>query len=556
MKTWTLVLTAFASAVSTLLASAPFGIGFAAIAAPLCLIVIALGAKTTKGALSWIFVFQLPLWLWLHSWVADVALAGWFGLGFYMSIWAPLFVLAVRHVQRRTSISIVLYAPILWVGLECIRGIVLFDGYPWYLAGTGILDWPIVSIASFGSVWSASFLVIAIAAALAAFRSLQWWTWASLAVVCIFFIVEGQPIENESNARMNVAVIQTNVSQSNKVAWLWESQLIEVSQAITMTKEATMQQDAHPSLIIWPETMLPGSGFEVTRNDFAPWIDSFVPYWVWPEKILAVASELKIPILVGSQTHTAIKIIEHEQTLHPEIDTIYNSAVLVTPNGETQRYDKIFLTPFGETIPYLSIFPALQEWVRNTFGAAMLFNVDAGGAPHRFTVQCDSIASENSAEITFATPICFEDTVPSVVRELVWEDGKRVAGALINLSNDGWFSDDDAARLQHVREARMRCIENLTPMVRAANTGLSCLIDAGGRMKERAQVDGKIALRQSAILHATVIDGQGKPLSRFVGDAVAWLSLIGGILLVVRSSFLRSKEHAEQNKESNETTST
>jgi hypothetical protein len=75
-------------------------------------------------------------------------------------------------------------------------------------------------------------------------------------------------------------------------------------------------------------------------------------------------------------------------------------------------------------------------------------------------------------------------------------------------------------------------------------------------MKVRAQVDGKIALRQSAILHATVIDGQGKPLSRFVGDAVAWLSLIGGILLVVRSSFLRSKEHAEQNKESNETTST
>jgi hypothetical protein len=66
-------------------------------------------------------------------------------------------------------------------------------------------------------------------------------------------------------------------------------------------------------------------------------------------------------------------------------------------------------------------------------------------------------------------------------------------------------------------------------------------------------VDGKFAMRQRAILHATIFEGLGKPLSRLVGDAVAWLSLIGGILLVVRSSFLRSKAHEEQNEESNET---
>ncbi|MBC8202079.1 MAG: apolipoprotein N-acyltransferase [Planctomycetes bacterium] len=555
MKTWTLVLTALASAVCTLLSSAPYGFGLAAIAAPLCLLVIALRAKTIRSALCWIFIFQLPLWLWLHSWVAVVAFAGWLGLGFYMSIWAPLFVLAVRYVRPKTSISMVVYAPTLWVGLECIRGIVLFDGYPWYLAGTGILDWPIVSIASAGSVWSASFLVVALSAALANFRSVRCWTWASLVVVCAFFFIKGLPLEMESGASMNVAVIQTNVSQSNKVAWSWKSQLEEVSQAITMTKKATLNQEAQPSLLIWPETMLPGSGFEVKRNDFAPWVDSFAPYWVWPEKILEVASELKTPILIGTQTHMAIEIVAQGQTLHPEITTIYNSAVLVAPNGTTERYDKIFLTPFGERIPYLSIFPALQEWVRDSFGAAMLFNVDVGGAPHRFTMQCDSDEVDTTAEITFATPICFEDTVPSVIRDLVWVDGKRVAGALINLSNDGWFSDDDGARLQHVREARMRCIENKTPMVRAANTGLSCLIDASGRVQKSAMVDGKIAVRQKAILHATIFEGSGKPLSRFVGDAVAWLSLIGGILLVLKSYYLRSKVYEKQSKNPDETPS-
>jgi apolipoprotein N-acyltransferase len=92
-------------------------------------------------------------------------------------------------------------------------------------------------------------------------------------------------------------------------------------------------------------------------------------------------------------------------------------------------------------------------------------------------------------------------------------------------------------------------------MVRAANTGLSCLIDASGRIRESAKVDGKIAVRQSAILHATIFEGSEKPLSRFVGDAVAWLCLIGGILLVLKSSYLRSKVNEEQNENPDEATS-
>ena len=445
----------------------------------------------------------------------------------------------------------VICAPVIWVGLECLRGIVIFDGYPWYLAGTGIIDWPIVSIASVGSVWSASLLVVAIAAAIATANQVKWWTWASLGVVCVFFFFLGIANEKHLGARIEVAVIQTNVSQSNKVAWAWEKQLQDVSSAIEMTIQSVRNGEIRPSLVVWPETMLPGSGFEVTSADFAPWEESFVPYWIWPEKIREVAMELETPILVGSQTHLSVEIIQEERTLRPELGSAYNSAVLVRPDGKTERYDKIFLTPFGERIPYLHVFPSLQNWVRENFGAAMLFDLEVGGNPNRFTLQCNGVAKGSSAEITFATPICFEDTVPVVVRELIWEDGKRKAGALINLSNDGWFGSDDGARLQHVREARMRCVENKTPMLRAANTGLSCLIDMYGKIQEVATVDDENAMRQSTIMHAKVFEGLGLPLSRFVGDWVAWLSLFGGILLIIQSSFKRSVKNGEQSDAAN-----
>jgi apolipoprotein N-acyltransferase len=544
MKPWALVLTAIASAICTLLSSAPFGFGLAAFAAPMFLLLIALHAKSTRCAVLLIYVVQIPLWLWLHSWVAEVAFAGWIGLGLYLSAWAPLFVLLIRRVHANAKISLVLSAPIIWVGLECLRGIIIFDGYPWYLAGTGIVDWPIVSIASAGSVWSASFLVVAIAAALATAKQVKRWTWMSLTIVCLFFFFQGIQVDKQMGAQIEVAVIQTNVHQDNKVAWDWERQLVDVSGAIEMTIDSVLGGPVIPSLVVWPETMLPGSGFEVSPIDFSPWEDRFVPDWIWPEKIREVAKQLDTPILLGSQTHIDVEIKKDERGLWPDASSIFNSAVLVFPSGETQRYDKIFLTPFGEKIPYVHLFTIVQNWVRETFGAAMLFDLDPGGNPNRFTLACEG-PHNTVSEITFATPICFEDTVPFVVRDLIWVEGKRKAGALINLSNDGWFGNNDGARLQHIREARMRCIENMTPMVRAVNTGLSCSIDSRGNIQEVATVNGERAIRQNAIMYAKVFEGTELPLSRFVGDWVAWLSLFGGILLVIRSTFKRSKENGE-----------
>ena len=518
--------------------AAPFGIWPCSnsLSRSMFFILIAFHAKKTQNALLIVFLTQVPVWIVLHAWVEHVAMFGWIGLGLYMSIWAPLFVLLLRRVQT-IPVSIIFTAPMLWVGLECLRGIVIFDGYPWYLAGTGIVDWSMASIATVGSVWIVSFLVVLIAATLATAKQVKWWTWLFLTLFCFYISATpwGDYMRAPSRNITDVIVIQTNVSQDNKVAWTWERQMRDVTHAIDLTYMAIEQAEVKPSLIIWPETMLPGSGFEVDRLDFGPRGKKPLLHFGIGLQRFAKSQTISIYRFLLVLKHGWIsKLLKGVDVVRVEPSSQFNSAVLVYPNGTTERYDKSFLTPFGERIPYVEQFPSLQEWIREQVGSAMLFDLNPGGETHRFSLPTSTVRDEPT-EWTFATPICFEDTVPSVVRNLIWENGDRKAGALVNLSNDGWFSDDASAHMQHVREARMRCIENMTPMVRAANTGISCFIGSNGKVQK------ELPIGEHGILPIQLHSGFDLPKSRYVGDSVAWFCLFGSILLVV-CSFKKSEQ--------------
>ena len=116
---------------------------------------------------------------------------------------------------------------------------------------------------------------------------------------------------------------------------------------------------------------------------------------------------------------------------------------------------------------------------------------------------------------------------------------------LINLSNDGWFGDDDAARMQHNREASMRCLENNTVMVRAANTGASSSIWNSGNIRF-ATVDENIAFREPAVMYTRLFQNHTTALfSVYIGDGVAWASLFASILLIGSSCLKRSSIHVE-----------
>ena len=212
--------------------------------------------------------------------------------------------------------------------------------------------------------------------------------------------------------------------------------------------------------------MLPSVGFEYGD--------------IFTRSIEQLVDELDVPFLVGTGSYPDLRVTDAGEA---EWDREYNSAYLVTPSGAPYtRVDKVFLTPFGETMPYISKWTWLEKQLL-AFGAeGMAFELDAGTTSVRpaFVPR-----TPDEVPVHFAVPICFEDTMPEVVRAMVWSEGERAANLLVNISNDGWFGTDDAGRAMHTLCARWRAIENDLWVVRVANTGESVVIDPEGSIVDR-----------------------------------------------------------------------
>ena len=145
-------------------------------------------------------------------------------------------------------------------------------------------------------------------------------------------------------------------------------------------------------------------------------------------------------------------------------------------------------------------------------------------------------------EVPIATPICFEATLPAVCRRLVYQDGQRRASLMINMTNDGWFGGWTAGRRAHEMMARWRCVELATPMVRCANTGISGVIDARGRIVSPSFVamDGgpeERADQKAGGFVASVVLAEGTTLFGRTGDAFGWIVFV----LMVLGVFVAKK---------------
>jgi apolipoprotein N-acyltransferase len=151
-------------------------------------------------------------------------------------------------------------------------------------------------------------------------------------------------------------------------------------------------------------------------------------------------------------------------------DHAYNAAVFVSRNGEMQIYRKIHLVPFGEYIPLRHSFPLFaavaSKWVPGDFEAGQDYTV------FRLTNQ----------DVQVAPLICFEDTIGELTRNFV------LAGAslLVDVTNDGWFLHTSGSQ-QHLANAIFRCVETRRPMIRAANTGVTCFVNDFGRVTQLLQ---------------------------------------------------------------------
>jgi len=226
-------------------------------------------------------------------------------------------------------------------------------------------------------------------------------------------------------------------------------------------------------------------------------------------------SEIKTPFLIGSSEYP--KFIK-DRPLRPE--DVGNTALYFSPQGRfLGQYLKIHLVPFGESIPYESFI----SW------PSFIVPEDK----KTFEISGKEYTLFGLGDYKFGAVICWEVVFPQLFRQFV----KSGANFMINLTNEGWFGDS-AAPYQMAAIVAIRAAENRVPVARAANTGISCFIDAFGRITGMVKDNTNKPTYVEGYLTMPIRPSKDKTFYTRHGDIFAYLSVIVTLGLILICALL------------------
>ena len=484
-----------------------------------------------------------PFWAATHLWIWDVAPPGFPVLVLLLSLYTLLFVVSVVLVRRAfPRLWLVVVVPGSWVTVEFFRAHVAFDGYAWYQLGHPMIDaGPLAMVGRVGGVELATVLVAVFAVGVlrlissrgrAGFGAIA--GALALSGICwLTTIGASRPTDV-----ISVAVVQTNVPQDNKTGWAWSQRVRDFREMLAFSLEAGADEDV--AFIVWPETMFPGLAMDADAAAVVAGEELAVPIELedgtpaqyllsdFRDELLRVQALIGKPIVVGAEGVEGFRINWDGDGDFIQSDARFNS-VFVLADGDVrpERYDKVWLTPFGERMPYIDAWPWLEaQLLRLGVGASgMTFSLSAGEDQSTLRVPSEE------RPLRISTPVCFEITVSGHVRRL-----SRDADVIVNLTNDGWFGDSVGGRLAHLQQARWRAFELGTPMVRAANTGVSAVIGRDGRVTSLGGVGtGEVISGVVSIGAGRTVFIRGGWLFGPIAASLGGLTILSsGIVLLVR----------------------
>jgi len=330
-------------------------------------------------------------------------------------------------------------APFVWVFIEVLREFFPFTGFPWNLMGyTLSYINPLAQIAYFGGIYLLSFIAVFLAVAIYQFfmekgRLSALTVVFSIAVFISIFLWGQSRISSYTDTGIpkNIAVIQGNITEDVKMDD--SSRLDIINRYLSLMKKAS-QYDI--DLIVLPESAI-------------PIYPLYRPEDVYQTYFFEIMRDIRKPVVAGFDN-----VFYVDDRLF-----LYNSVFLIDSNGNPiDYYSKMKLVPFGEYVPFpfdflRRLFPYLE-------GYDFYFGKEKKILEYK--------------EFKIVPLICFEAIFPVFVA-----DFSQNGNLLVNLTNDAWFGRTSAP-FQHFEMARVRAIENNMYLIRAANTGISAVINPVG----------------------------------------------------------------------------
>ncbi len=410
----------------------------------------------------------------------------------YMATYVALASAAAAIFIRRFGLVGLLLAPATWVAAEYTRGF-LFGGFPWIpLGNTMVTLLPIAQLASLVGVFGLSAFVALInvgfaATAVAAGRLRVVALVATLAMITAASVWGGQRLAANRLTQgepVRVGLIQANIAQVDK--WNPARAGMIVDRYLQLTRQAA---DNGADFLLWPESATP---FFFQDDPQA-------------EVVRSMVRQLGKPLLLGSD----------EVERASQQDRYYNAAFMLDSAGATAAvYRKMHLVPFGEYVPFQSLL---------FFVGPLVEAVSAFTPGERVTML-------PVREHMVSTAICYEVTYPSQAREAVRQGSEM----LTTITNDAWYGESSAA-YQHFDMAAMRAVEQGRYLVRAANTGVSGIIDPYGRVIIRTNLFETVAV----VGEARFV--QERTLYARIGDLVALVSTVLTVLALGVAAWLKAE---------------
>lgn len=427
-------------------------------------------------------------------------------------------VLAIADWKWRRRAAWAFFCGVSWAAME--MGLARFlGGFPWNLLGASqyrIL--PLIQVASVTGVFGVSFVVV----------------WTSASLLCAAMVLIRRP-----NTRSVFAGEMILPMLAVAVTFAFGMHRIGALPQPTRSLRVTAVQPAVPQTLIWDPSADMDRFRELLKLSEAA-VTNETDLLIWPEaalpRMLRYDPEIREPVLEFAQRHHVWMIVGSDDAEPADNDRradYFNSSFLINPEGEiAARYTKRNLVIFGEFVPMTKWLPFLKWFTP----------VDQGFTPGKVPVTFEMNFQRESPEsgavagrVATSVLICFEDTFPLLAREAAVSN----LDFLVNITNDGWFGEA-AAQWQQAANACFRAVENNVPLVRCANTGLTCWIDPAGRIRDVfLDANGGIYGPGFATFEIPLNEDRAETFYHRHGDWFGWVCVGLTVAMLVRRGFVK-----------------